>query len=666
MQTRLFFTALTLACLLAPMATAALKLPAVFSDHAVLQQGIPLKIWGWADPGSQVTVQLTGIEPWRADQPALPESLSAQAKTNADGRFTATLSAVPGAGKATLKVISGDETLTRQDLLIGEVYFCSGQSNMQWLMKNNPAYKPDIAAANHPGLRFFKAPNVASAEPQPDIKGGWAAITPDNAGTSSAVAYWFGKRLHEQTDTPVGLIQSAWGGTSAEAWTRFESLASHPATKGITDRASHLRGTPDPRPKYHTDTRITDQEIAQRAAHDVDHSKWQTRPMPLEHTDIYGDLDGVLWLRTAVDLPAGWVNKNVTLNLGPTAHEDQTFVNGQKVGGFQNAGDEPELRRYTVPATVNKTAKMTIAIRIFDRGLRGGFVGEKEDVYLQLGDEKISLAKRWGFVIQQHRSSNNLKGQPLAEHRMPGTLYNAMVNPFAGYTMRGAIWYQGESNVGSAEQYKIILPTMINDWRKAWNQPTGSYDFGFGIVELATYKDAAKSPNGSSLADLRGAQQFTANTVPNTGIITTIDAGDAYDIHPVNKRPVGERLAAWAMATQWPKMDIVYQSPEIAAVRYEGAKIIIEIDPNDPAGLKDWPTPIAGFAIADDDNQWQWAQTQVIGPNTLSLEHSQITSPTQLRYGWNSNPWDGPNGCRIINQSGWPMAPAQAHKNQND
>lgn len=641
----------------APLALAELKLPAVFTDHGVLQRGMPIRVWGWASPGSEVSVELGNLKPWNDAQPAMPPSVRATTTTGKDGKFTVMLPTVDAAGSGTLTVTSGTDSLTRQNILLGEVWFCSGQSNMQWPVNLSSDPEATINAADYPNLRLFQGPQVTSETPMQDTEGAWTICTPETIPGFSAVAYHFGLGLQQELDVPVGLIHSSWGGTPADAWTRWQSIERNPITQPIITRPLKDREHEDPRPTMHPEPAFTADDL-QYTKPDFDDSQWETITLPASIEDIKADLDGVVWFRTTVKLPDSWQNKELQLHLGAIDDADITFVNGEEVGriGTDVSNHWTKRREYTVPAALPGEGELTIAVRLFDQLMGGGFAGADEHFALINGDERISLAKPWRCFPQHERWPNQLRqlGHPQYQ---ASTLYHAMVLPYAGYGIRGAIWYQGESNAWRARQYHTLLPMMIRDWKQAWNLPTGHYDFAFGIVELASFKPPKEQPGNDDWAELREAQRMSAAQTPNAGTVSAMDLGNANDIHPRNKRAVGKRLSDWALATQYGQTDRVHQGPVITSSQFKDRKAIVTIQSNGKDQAIQWPAQLGGFALAGEDKQWRWATAKAIDGNTLEITSDEISEPVAVRYAWEINPYDGPNGARIANDAGLPMTP---------
>lgn len=467
------------------------KLPAVFGDHMVLQREIAVPIWGWADANEEVTVTFRD-----------------QTKTvtaGGDGTWSVKLD-VLRVGEPGLLTVQGKNTIELHDVLVGEVWVCSGQSNMQWSVQ--AALDPDLeaAAANHTDIRLFQVPMVTAKEPQQDVNARWRVCSPESIPGFTAVGYYFGRQLSEVLGVPVGLIQTAWGGTRAEAWTRHEVLAGNPAFAPILDTWAD-----------------------QCAAYDPDQAKRQRE-----------------------EALAKWNEQ------AKAARED---------------GKQPP-RRPQEPS-----------------------------------DPRLS----------PHHPSN---------------LYNAMVAPLAPFAIRGAIWYQGESNAGRAYQYRALMPAMIRSWRDTWKQG----DFAFYQVQLANFKEIKAEPGDSDWAELREAQMLACDALPNVGAACITDIGAAKDIHPKDKQNVGKRLARLALVNDYGQKSITRQGPTYRSMDIQGNKATIHFDTYGQPLVSYYGEPLTGFAVAGPDKKWVWGAAKITGPDTVEVSHSDVADPRAVRYNWSDNP----------------------------
>src|SRR4051812_22367052 len=450
------------------------RLPALFTNHMVLQQGQKNRVWGWGDPGEDVIVTIGGQRQ--------------TAKANDKGKWQVTLDALPTGGPLTLS-ITGKNKLAVEDVLVGEVWICSGQSNMQWEVRQANDGDLEAKTAKFPKIRLISVPQVGTQEPQDDFKGKWEVCTPETAATFSAVGYFFGRQLHQTLDVPIGLIDDAWGGSACEAWVRRDLL-------------------------------------------------------------------------------------------------------------------------------------------------------EKDEKYRP-------LIARWEQIEQNPDAAKKAKGNPLTGNQRPANIYNGVLKPTIGYGLRGAIWYQGESNAGRAYQYRDLFPLMIQSWRDEWQIG----DFPFYWVQLADFKAEKPEPAESDWAELREAQTLTMSRLPNTGEAVILGLGESQDIHPRNKQDVAKRLARWALARDY-GIKVPYHSPTYKAMEKQGNKIVVTFD-HVGAGLKPFDVgEPRGFAIAASDRKFAWADAKVVGPDRVEVWSDQVSDPVAVRYAWADNPV-----CNLFSREGLPMTP---------
>jgi sialate O-acetylesterase len=619
---------------------AQLRLPQIFSDHMVLQQKSPVNIWGWAEAGQQVTVQLAGQ--------------TAKAKTSEEGRWQVQLQPVNAGGPYALKVSSQDETINLQDILFGEVWLCSGQSNMEYTLQMLDKTET-IKAADNAQLRLFTVERKVAFQPMEDLESGaWQLTHPESIADFSAVAYFFGKKLQEELKVPVGLIHSSWGGTVVETWMSAASATQVPYYK------KHVEGLKDfdvakfqavAEAKYQQLIRKAGDELkdglqngkALWAAPDYQDDQWGSMNLPgLWENQGHPELDGVVWYRKTIDLPAEVVNQNMTLSLGPIDDDDLTWVNGQQVGSMVQKYNVPRV--YNVPASALKAGKNVITIRVNDTGGGGGLHGQEEQLFFQSGDYKQSLAGDWKFRISPELYKINVSGTAPNDH--PTVLFNGMIHPILPYAVQGVIWYQGESNAGRAYEYRKLFPMLIQDWRQYWSE-----ELDFYWVQLANYLAPPAKPGPSDWAELREAQTMTLK-LPKTGMAVAIDIGEADDIHPKNKEDVGLRLALNALRKNYGK-DIVYSGPMYKDMRIEGSKVLLSFD-HIGSGLvaKDKYGYLKGFTIAGTDQEFHWAQARIVG-NQVEVFSPKVAKPAAVRYAWADNPDD----ANLYNQEGLPAGP---------
>ena len=502
-------TLTTLLAALAFTARAELKLPAIIGDNMVLQQKQTNPLWGWDTPGTEVTVKFAGQ--------------TKTAKADADGKWTVKLDPVPANAKPATISIKGSSAKELQNVLVGEVWICSGQSNMQWNVGSCWDADLEIASAKHPNIRLISVPQVGTQEPQKDFNGSWKECSPETVGGFSAVGFFYGRVLHKILDVPVGLINNAWGGSAAEAWVRRDLLEKDPRFK-------------------------------------------------------------LLMANT----------KN-----------NETFLSSDA------------------------------AKKKFEADLAN---------WKKQADEAKKAGKP--FTIRAPRSPDSW----LTGNARPGNIYNGVLLPTIGYGIKGAIWYQGESNAGRAYEYASLFPFMIQDWRTEWKQG----DFPFYWVQLADFmaeKTDAEQATASSWAELRESQTKTQNAIPNGGQAVIIDLGEANDIHPKNKRDVAERLARWALVKDY-GMKLPYRSPEFKSAEFTGGKAIVTLDTFGGTLRTVDVSEVKGFVVCGEDKKWTWADAKIIGRDKLEVSAKGVAKPVAVRYAWSDNPV-----CNLLTTDGLPVTP---------
>jgi sialate O-acetylesterase len=622
-----------------------LKLGLLFGDNMVLQREAAIPIWGTAVPGGKLVVSL-GKE-------------KKKAKVGKDSTWKVTLSPLPAGGPYELLVI-GKDTLRFKNVLVGEVWLASGQSNMEmpvlgdWAKVNN--CDQETSAANYPNIRLFKVKHATSHKPQDTLGGeGWKVCGPGSVAGFSAAAYFFGRNLHQQLHVPVGLVQSAWGGTIIEAWTSGPALKTIPAlAHKVTEYETTVVLKDEQGKSHETRLREWNQVVHQKDLGYMgtsgvswekpacDTTGWEKVQIPYVWDKSF---DGVIWYRKTVMLPPGWPGRDLTLLLGPLDDSDTTWFNGTVVG----TGDKWNVpRRYTVPGTLAQEGANTIIIRIKDEILAGGFGGQSAEHQLigPTGDS-LPLAGEWLCKTSLDFKQLPKKPQRISEQNQPTALFNAMINPLIPFALRGAIWYQGESNAGNGKLYQKLFPLMIQDWRTRWQQD----DFPFLFVQLANYRDQQKEPvENSGWAELREAQLLTLSVAPHTGMAVASDIGDAQDIHPKNKQAVGDRLALVARHLVF-QDTVAYSGPICKAMSVEGNRVRLTFE-HATGGLtvKD-NAVLQGFAVAGTDKVFYWADA-VIENNTVVVGCDKVPAPTAVRYGWANNPVGN-----LYNQAQLPASP---------
>jgi sialate O-acetylesterase len=620
---------------------------AMFGDEMVLQRGRPVPVWGWTTPGQTVVVTAQGK--------------LATATAGRDGYWKATLDTLTVGAPFDLTVAgAAGQTQTFHDVLAGDVWVCSGQSNMEFGIGNLSNATDEIAAANYPQIRLFKVGHDVALEPHTQPQASWTVCTPDTIKQGgwngfSAVGYFFGRDLYQQLHVPIGLVESDWGGTPAEAWTSASALAKMPEFRSALAALDQKRtGATGQAASYAQQVDVWYRKndpgsvVSTWADPSLDTSAWKTMALPTawEAAGVpeLSAFDGVLWYRKTVDLPAEAAGKAADLHLGPIDDNDTTYVNGVEVGRTEGYLTP---RNYTIPAGTLKAGANVIAVRVLDTGGAGGIDGKADDMHLDVsGGTPLSLAGDWIYRV----------GIPLAQagpppvqftvdQNSPTVLFNGMINPLIPDAIKGAIWYQGESNAGRAYQYRTLLPTMINDWRSRW----GEGAFPFYIVQLANFQAQQPQPGDSDWAELREAQSMTARNLPNSGIAVIIDIGNPTDIHPKDKQDVGKRLSLIALAQTYGQK-IEYSGPEYKSMKRYGSGIRLAFD-HIGGGLVAKGGPLTGFAIAGADRKFVWADAVIQG-DTILVSSPQVPNPVAVRYAWADNP-----ACNLYNKADLPASP---------
>jgi sialate O-acetylesterase len=627
-----------------------LALPSLICDNMVLQQKAEVKIWGKANPGDAVKLWSS----WKA---------KGSAKADKSGNWQLSVSTPDAGGPYEMTITDGKKVINLKNILIGEVWFCSGQSNMEmpmagWL-PNNPVNgsEKEIAAANNSNIRLFNVQKALSVKPESDCSGKWEVCSPATLAPFSATAYFFAKKMYENLKIPIGLIESAWGGTPVESWISSKSLIEagefvselnemEKSQPLFDEYLKWLKSLPSVVIKPEADNnkyKNLDFNDKSCALKDYNDTNWPKVKLPKqwEQTAI-GEFDGVIWFRKTIEIPASMKGKELVLSLGPIDDMDGTWFNGQKVGATEEPGFWQMNRNYVIPASLVNDGPNSIAIRVIDTQGGGGICGKENQMNISVKDDvnsqPVSIAGDWSYMpvaemmdnkfyifdLNKNEFLSKVRPVPINVYSTPTVLYNAMVNPVIPYCIKGAIWYQGEANVGRAIQYEKTFPLMISNWRKAWNIG----DFPFYYVQIAPweYGDAV---NGVSSAELREAQRLSMS-VPNTGMVVTLDIGNVHDIHPANKQSVGDRLAYWALAKDYGKK-LIYSGPLYKSMVKEGNTLRLQFDYTD-GGLKAKDGELNEFEIAGKDGKFVPAKAEIV--NNEVVVSAPGIDPEMARYCW--------------------------------
>jgi sialate O-acetylesterase len=647
--------------------------PNLFSDHMVLQRRTTAPIWGTAAPGEHINIVLTGA---RDAAGGMGGSQMATAKADAQGNWKAKFQPLEAGGpyRITIKGDKSAKPIEIADVLIGEVWVCSGQSNMQWDVQNSMNATEEISKADFPQIRLFQVPIKGSPKPLSDVDAKWKLCSKETIPGFTAVGYFFGRDLHQNLRVPVGIVQTAVGGTPAESWTPREDLVHQPMFKEIVEKLDEMLAA-YPKTKADYDKQIAAWEQANGDSENKGEAQGWNKPetadadwsaikvaQPWQKAGLKGN--GVVWFRKEVDIPTSWAGQELSLELGAIDDFDTAYFNGQKVGGIGKDNKLAPLvkRKYKISADLVKAGRAVIAVRIYDSGGDGGLTGPEKEMLLApaavQAKPPIALAGDWKYKVEKPIDATTRPKEPIAPGNpwTASALWNAMVNPLVPYGIRGAIWYQGESNADHAMAYRTLFPTMIQGWRRAWNQgdpSTGSgRDFPFFYVQLANFsnwKPPVDHPQDSTWAELREAQTMTLK-LPNTGMASAIDIGDSADIHPKNKQEVGRRLALIARSTVYGQ-DVVYSGPMYDSSAIEGDRIRLKFNHLHGGLTTKENAPLKGFAIAGPDKKFVWADAKING-DTVLVSSPTVKEPAAVRYGWDNDP-----KLNLYNKAGLPASP---------
>ncbi|MEP6948199.1 MAG: sialate O-acetylesterase [Ginsengibacter sp.] len=619
-------------------ACATIRLPKIFGDSMVLQRGVAIPVWGWADKNEKILVSFNNQQK--------------QAKAGSDGRWKVNLDAEKEGGPYILS-IQGGNTIVIKDVLVGEVWICSGQSNMEFTVDEARNAAAEMAEASYPAIRHVKIANATSDKPLEDVSKttGWQTATGANIARFTAVGYFFARELYNQLHVPIGLINTTWGGTDVETWTSKEAMLGSDEFKEMIGKFKTLNM--DSISKIRKELLIKNIQNAQGnfvnntpdeswKELSFDDSQWPQMKLPgLWEEQGLNDLDGVVWFRKTLEVPAGDAGKAAEISLAMIDDNDESYVNGIKIGSTKGYNI---IRRYQIPGGVLKEGKNVISVRVEDTGGGGGIWGDSADLTITIDKKVQSLKGSWAFQVQS--VLNN--GSSVDPNSFPSLLYNAMINPLVHFAIKGAIWYQGEANAPRAFQYRKAFPLMITGWRQQWKEG----DFPFYFVQLAGFNSGnGNSKNGSTWAELREAQALTLS-LPNTGMAVTSDIGEEKDIHPKNKQDVGKRLAAVALNKTYGKEN-VHNGPQYQSMKVDGNKVILSFNKNggdlfakDPYGY------LKGFEVAGADKQFYYARAFIQGENVV-LFCDSVPQPVAVHYAWADYPGD----ANLYNKQGFPAEP---------
>jgi sialate O-acetylesterase len=615
-----------------------LKLAKIFTDHMVLQRQKPIQIWGWAAANQAITISFAN-----ADQSVVAD---------ANGKYLVSLPPMEAGGPFELKVTDGSNHINITDVLIGDVWLLSGQSNMEWQMRLAKDYQKEKKDANYPKIRHFFVEHEVTMTPQDDLKSGsWKIASEDNAGDFSAIGFFFAREIFNKTNIPIGLLHSSWGGSQIEGWISKEGMLT---SSELANYAQKMPGNwleADALVDKKLRLQLFGNEAINPSLIDegkyikpgYDFSKWQTAPSPIGQWDWKGiwAFRGKGFMAKSIEMPENMASKPSTLGLGIQNGRNQLYINGKLVADTTIFG----IRKYNIPANIWKKGANQLVIafsKMAEPSWYGmGVDGNPTDLYVATTTDKMDISENWKILPSFAESHEYVH----SANNVGTTIYNSMIAPIVPYAMRGVLWYQGETNTGRAFQYRHSFPLLINDWRKKWKE-----EFPFYFVQLSSYGKYQNSNEGSKWAELREAQTLTLS-LPKTGMAVTTDIGDPNDIHPTNKQDVAKRLAALALKNDYGQ-DIVAYGPIFESVVYKKGKAIISFK-NIGAGLmvKDKFGYLKGFEIAGDDKIFAYAKASILD-NKVVIDYSKKKKPKAIRYAWA----DAPDDANLYNAEGFPAS----------
>ena len=651
---------------------AEVSLPSILSDHMILQRSAATAVWGKAAAGEKIKVTLG--------------DLHAETAAGSDGRWKVNLNLSSAKEGPFDMLVEGTNRITVADVLVGEVWLCSGQSNMAYSLERSTGAAADIASSANPRLRQFRVDTRGANEPLENCKGHWVLSDPKTSAQFSAVGYYFAQNLQKTLNTPVGIVLSAWAGTVATAWISEDTLNADPELKSILDRGLQqerdypgLKAAYPPamagwQSLYERSDRPSDADAY--AAVQVPDQDWKTVELPAKLKDLGLPDAGAVWFRKHVTLPAA-PHAAVTIDIGGPHDFDAVYWNGQKIGEMtvENAGGLVDSKRYPIPADQCKAGDNVLALRVFTPTQKSGFSWQP---FVDLGTTRSLIATGWlaktefalpDLTSQARKDLPQIPSAP--DSRSVGArLYNGMIAPLVPVSLAGVVWYQGEQDTGRPTPlYRKMLSGLITDWRAKWGSK-----LPFLICQLPNYGAKTNAAGQSRWADIREAQLETVSTLPATAQTVLIDLGDE-NVHPPAKQPVGERLALTALGAFY-KMTADYSGPVFSSLKVDGDKLVLTFTHADrglvakPLPARYQPTALApaikdlilpspnsqlqGFAVCGPDKKWIWAEARIAG-STVIVSSPSVPQPVAVRYAWADNPT-----CNLYGATGLPASPFEA------
>ena len=619
--------------------TISLQLTSLFSDHMVLQQKSNVKFWGTDKPNNEITISTS----WENESKTI---------VDINGHWNVSIGTPSAGGPFKIEIKSNQHKIVLNDIMIGEVWLASGQSNMEMTLMGWPPNDiinnadEEIAKSSNSKIRMFTVEKQISINPLGDIKGSWKVSSPEETKNFSASAYFFAKELFKKLQVPIGIINSSWGGTPAESWTSKKTIDTFNEFKSVTQSINtsdlfknELKwfsqfkaiGIPTTDEQW-INLNLLDNLIVEKSYNDSD---WEEIQLPGRYDNQIngGEFNGAVWFRKNIVIDN--LDSDYILTIGAVDDMDETYVNGHKIGGLIGMGFWNKKREFKIPKSILKKGNNTIAVRAIDAEGVGEIIGP---MTLSNNNIKVSLNGNWKYklIAEIYNNKFYLYGINNIDFNsriktiklnsgVPTVLYNGMINPLVPYTIKGVIWYQGESNVGRADQYENLFPAMIRDWREKWN-----YDFPFYYVQIAPYQyNINKDSSLDQSQELREAQRNSLKT-KNTGMVVTMDIGNFNNIHPSNKQDIGSRLARLALSNNY-SINIVPSGPIFNGLKVIGSKLILEFE--NPGSKLISKGDLLGFEIAGADKKYVFANATIIN-NQVELYSDKIKNPLYARYAW--------------------------------
>lgn len=618
---------------------AQVRLPQFISDGMVLQRDRSISIWGWASPKEKVTVQFNGKQ--------------RVATTDPSGRWRVQFGAMSAGGPYTM-TIGGKNKVILNDVLIGDVWLCAGQSNMvHQLDIHDVTYANDIATANYPAIRHFKVPTApVLGGPADDTgKAAWKPAVSEQVRPFSAVAYFFAVKVYEKYRVPIGLIDASVGGSPIEAWISEAGFGEFPEILKTIEQnkdTAYVNGVNRKSRQAASQSVVKSADLGLSGA-----TPWYSLefvPRNWRRINVPGfwedqgarDLNGVVWFRREIDVPQSMTNKEARLFMGRIVDANKVYINGKEVG--TTTYQYPQ-RRYRIPADVLKPGKNLIVVRVTNNAGKGGFVPDKP-YCLFAGSDTVDLKGYWQYKVGEVFAPATPPVPGINAQNQPTALFNGMVAPYTGWTLKGVLWYQGESNTGRAAQYTALTKALVADWRGKFRDAS----IPFIYAQLPNFMDVTYLPVESDWAAFREAQR-QALVIPNTAMVVTIDLGEWNDLHPDNKKDVGERMALAALKLAYHE-ELVYAGPLYKSHQIDGNKVTIAFDHVGGGLMAHDGEELRTFAIAGEDRKFVWARATIEGDRVL-VWSDQVSTPKYVRYAWADNP-DYPN---LYNKEGLPASP---------